>query len=353
MAIKFANLSSKERKLLEVSRVAVRNAKTVVDLTNTSWIDNLSSRSGWAMAPDSLKFLVRLIAQFKPLHILEFGSGVSTYVMARACTQLKKSSSITSIDHDPEFGKTTVERLLNKFKLHCRISFQLAPLVARDFGGKTLPIYHLQDKLFASTAPVDLVLIDGPPVMLGGREGVLYQTMGFARPGTVVILDDANRSEEKTIIGRWRDILRDAIEVKLFTRFTKGLAVIVIVKPVEKHNLFTRRINVSAKEIGKLISKSKSFILVGEEWWIRDQIASGRKVIPFTEKNCQYWGPPPNDNIAIEELERLRTAGASHIVFLWPSFWWLDYYVKLHHYLRSKFPCVLENDRLVIFDIRK
>jgi hypothetical protein len=273
--------------------------------------------------------------------------------MARACTKLQKSCSITSVDHDPDFGKATAEKLLKEFKLDCRISFQLAPLVTRDFGGKTLPSYHLQDKLFASIAPVDLVLIDGPPVMLGGREGVLYQTMEFARPGTVVILDDANRSEEITIIARWQDTLGNAIEVKLFPEFTKGLAVIVIVKPVEKHNLFTRRINLSAKEIGKLISKNKGFILVGGEWWIRDQIASGRRVIPFTEKNCQYWGPPPNDNIAIEELERLRTAGASHIVFLWPSFWWLDYYSDFHQYLNLQYDCILENDRLVIFDLRK
>jgi hypothetical protein len=65
----------------------------------------------------------------------------------------------------------------------------------------------------------------------------------------------------------------------------------------------------------------------------------------------QYGGPPPDDATAIRELERLRQSGASFIVFARPAFWWLDYHAALCH-LRSAFRCVLENDRLVVFDLR-
>jgi hypothetical protein len=75
-------------------------------------------------------------------------------------------------------------------------------------------------------------------------------------------------------------------------------------------------------------------------------------VVPFLERNGQFYGPPSDDATAISELERLRVAGASFIAFAWPAFWWLDYYSGLHQHLRSNFRCVLENDRVVLFDLR-
>jgi hypothetical protein len=56
--------------------------------------------------------------------------------------------------------------------------------------------------------------------------------------------------------------------------------------------------------------------------------------------------------MAIQELDRLRQCGASFIVLAWPAFWWFDYYSELHRHLRSEFLCVLENERLVVFDLR-
>ncbi len=37
----------------------------------------------------------------------------------------------------------------------------------------------------------------------------------------------------------------------------------------------------------------------------------------------------------------------------WPAFWWLEYYKELHQYLRSNFSCLLENENLVLFDLRE
>ena len=78
-----------------------------------------------------------------------------------------------------------------------------------------------------------------------------------------------------------------------------------------------------------------------------------RQVLPFLEREGQYWGPPPDDETAINELARLRQAGANFIVFAWPAFWWLAYYAGFHRHLRSTFRCVLDNNRLVVFDLRQ
>lgn len=47
----------------------------------------------------------------------------------------------------------------------------------------------------------------------------------------------------------------------------------------------------------------------------------------------------------------MRREGAKFIAFAWPAFWWLDHYEKFQEYLRSQFPCILENERLVIFEL--
>ncbi|HEX8249128.1 MAG TPA: hypothetical protein VF599_13205, partial [Pyrinomonadaceae bacterium] len=74
-----------------------------------------------------------------------------------------------------------------------------------------------------------------------------------------------------------------------------------------------------------------------------------RRSLPFLEKEGKYWGPPPDDETAIIEMERLRQSGAAFIVFAWNAFWWFDYYKEFDKHLRSKYRCVLENERLVVF----
>jgi len=109
-------------------------------------------------------------------------------------------------------------------------------------------------------------------------------------------------------------------------------------------------ISLTAQDITSVIPPESTIILVDQEQ-IRDYLPAQYHVIPFLEREGQYWGPPPDDATAIRELERLRRAGARSIVFAWPAFWWLDYYTGLRQYLGSHFRCLVENSRLVLFDL--
>lgn len=106
----------------------------------------------------------------------------------------------------------------------------------------------------------------------------------------------------------------------------------------------------ASADLAGLIGSDDEFILV-DDGSFEGGIGYGRRAIPFMEQDGHYWGSPPDDGTAIQELDRLRQAGARLIVFTWPSFWWLEYYSDLHTHLRSAFPCVLENGRLIVFDI--
>jgi glycosyltransferase involved in cell wall biosynthesis len=106
------------------------------------------------------------------------------------------------------------------------------------------------------------------------------------------------------------------------------------------------------EKLKALISPQESFILVDEDMLNGNEIIEGFRTIPFTEHNGQYWGQPADDDTAIREFNRLHQTGASAIVFLWHTFWWLDHYVGFSDYLRQKFSCVLQNDYLIAFDLR-
>lgn len=107
----------------------------------------------------------------------------------------------------------------------------------------------------------------------------------------------------------------------------------------------------STDELKKLIPESGKYILMDENQW-GGQPLTGRRCIPFMEKDGQYWGAPPDDETAIREIKRLRQSGANFVVVVQPAFWWLDYYAGLKQYLYSHFRCVLENDRLVVFNVQ-
>ena len=120
---------------------------------------------------------------------------------------------------------------------------------------------------------------------------------------------------------------------------------------VWKQKSWAHRLERAVQEMATVISPEDTFILVDQdEWGMTDRAIC--RPIPFLEENGLYWGNPADDEIAIRELERLRQAGARFMAFGWPSFWWFDHYSGLHHYLRSHFRCVLENERLVVFDLR-
>jgi len=118
------------------------------------------------------------------------------------------------------------------------------------------------------------------------------------------------------------------------------------------HREWLDRLHQATEEIATLVPPSESLILLdNDEWGLSDTVA-GRSRVPFFESTGGQWGLPPDDGTAIRELEQRREAGTAFMVFGWPSFWWLDLYPGLHRYLRSSHLCVLENDRLVAFDLR-
>jgi hypothetical protein len=111
------------------------------------------------------------------------------------------------------------------------------------------------------------------------------------------------------------------------------------------------RLRRAVGELTELVPPDGRFVLVDDDQWGMGSGFAGRRRIPFPELDGQYGGPPADDGTAIAELERLRAEDPRLLVVAWPAFWWLDYYAGFHRHLRSHFTPVLENERMVVFDL--
>jgi hypothetical protein len=126
----------------------------------------------------------------------------------------------------------------------------------------------------------------------------------------------------------------------------------VIRQEVFKFEQWLPKLQRTIEGIHKLFPQNISFILVDQEEIRSKIIDAGLNAIPFLERNGHYWGPPPDDETAIKELERSRSSGAQFIVFIWPTFWWLDHYSEFNQYINSKYRLIQNNNQLIVFDLR-
>lgn len=112
-----------------------------------------------------------------------------------------------------------------------------------------------------------------------------------------------------------------------------------------------RDIQYLSKKIQSLTPENSTLIIV-DEGNFDASIFPQRHPIPFLEQDGQYWGPPENDDAAIEAIEQMQENGASFVVVAWPAFWWLDFYREWSEHLNSRYRCIIQNKRIVLFDLR-
>jgi glycosyltransferase involved in cell wall biosynthesis len=105
------------------------------------------------------------------------------------------------------------------------------------------------------------------------------------------------------------------------------------------------------QDIRRVVPEGESLIFADESE-LAAVLDTDRRLLPFVERDGQYYGLPPDDETAIGELERMRQDGCTFMGFAWPAFWWLDYYTGLRTYLYTHFRCALHNSRLIAFDLR-
>jgi predicted O-methyltransferase YrrM len=188
--------------------------------------------SGYSLRGDSLEAVAGLIGDAGLCRVLEFGPGVSTLVLPRRFEG--QIETWLSIEENAEYAARLATALAGHpaygvVSLQClAISEEAGPVVARPdgtpFRAAGFEGLRAAFKSAFGARPPDLVLIDGPSgAARWGRFAALADLVDVLAPGTLVLLDDALRHREVSILQEWRS--RGLVEVDGIFCIGAGLAV--------------------------------------------------------------------------------------------------------------------------------
>jgi predicted O-methyltransferase YrrM len=178
--------------------------------------DALPNLGSWKADVGLLTLVADHILAHKPQVVVEFGSGASTLIIARAL-QMAGGGTLISFDQHPEFVAAT-RRWLADHGLEA--DMRAVPLVPAPGGFRGLWYDHepLPDA-------IDMMLIDGPPWTIHPfTRGAAATLFGRITPGGTIMLDDAARPGERVIARKWRRLWPD-FDFRLVRSGTKGTLV--------------------------------------------------------------------------------------------------------------------------------
>lgn len=170
-----------------------------------SWIEPvrpLPEIGGFAALPDFLRLVADVAAEERPGLVVEAGSGVSTVVIAY-CLRKLGGGRLVALEHDPIYAAATREALA-KHDLEDLAMVVDAPLRKVEVGGRSCLWYDTD--AISLEQPIDLLVVDGPPggVHPMARYPAVPLLYDRLRDGATIVLDDADRIDERRAIEDWQ-----------------------------------------------------------------------------------------------------------------------------------------------------
>lgn len=178
----------------------------------------------WPISPDLGVLLINLVEQNEYDAVIEYGSGTSTLILAKALDRVARregrdSSPLLSFDHLQEYAEKT-RKILKQAGLVNHVDVVTAPLSPwKDENGEQYSYYACDEALQALKSALPeietkiLVLVDGPPAATGkhARYPALPKVLGMFSGACTVhfLLDDYLRAEEREIAARWLGRLKE------------------------------------------------------------------------------------------------------------------------------------------------
>ncbi len=178
----------------------------------------------WPVSRPMGHWLARAVAGLQRRSVLEFGAGWSSLVLAQSLAA-SGGGRLTSVEHEPQYLREdvrarveqtpAVDAVLVVTELHRRLSTHGLHWCYRDVRRRIAP-----------RAPYDFLFIDAPPSRYG-RASSLHDAYPYLAPGAVIVLDDAARLEEQTILKRWLSTYPGLELVIMDPATARGIAVLV------------------------------------------------------------------------------------------------------------------------------
>ena len=162
----------------------------------------------WTLDVATIEFLSKQIQATHPRGILEFGSGVSTIILAEAMSGLYPTTPfpvVFSLEQDAMHVQQTITQL-ERHGLARFVKILHAPLGPQILQSISTNCYQLSPaelEQFLGPVKIDFVVIDGPAADFGERIGTLPLVQEFLEPGAAIYMDDGLRDSELAIAEWW------------------------------------------------------------------------------------------------------------------------------------------------------
>jgi predicted O-methyltransferase YrrM len=161
---------------------------------------------------------------------VELGSGVSTLIAAY-CLRDNGNGKIISLEHDPLYSGVTRDNLHRHGLQHIAevLDAPIGPVTVNDEVRRWYDVSALD----ALDSEVDLLIVDGPPrsVQHLARYPALPLLINRLAADAVVLVDDANRNDERETVLRWQSEFPDF--TVMCSRTGDGTALFERSQPVE------------------------------------------------------------------------------------------------------------------------
>ena len=162
----------------------------------------MPSSGDYALNPTDLLDLLHLVRLRKPRLVVELGSGTSSVWLGYALEQY--GGKLVSFDHDGDYARQT-RTMLAAHGLNAVAEVRDAPLRELTVDGNTYQWYDV-DQL-RDLIGINLLVVDGPPAATG--PDARYPALSVLGPrlaaSATVVLDDANRPDERDAVRRWTE----------------------------------------------------------------------------------------------------------------------------------------------------
>ena len=191
---------------------AFEQSEALVALYHQCGLDApLPATRKWAGSPDFLLAVANTIADRfgRETHgsgaIIEVSSGISTIVitsMLRKMGLAPGAVEVISLESDEHYSTVTTRHLedrgLGDYAKVVHAPLKPIPIAGQDF------VWYSPEAVEAVSS-VDLIVIDGPPMVTGpmARYPAVPVLADKISPGTILLLDDANRADEQEAVRRW------------------------------------------------------------------------------------------------------------------------------------------------------
>lgn len=185
-------------------QVAWTELRDFLALENTAPF--MPSLRGWAASPDVLRILVAAIDEHRPTLVVECGSGASSVWMGYALRRAG-GGRLVALEHDERYAELSRE-LVAAHGLSDVVEVRHAPLTDWTPPGQAdsaAPRPWYDEQAVADLHGIGLVFVDGPPEATA--EQARYPAVPVLLPrcafDAVLVLDDADRGDERAISDRW------------------------------------------------------------------------------------------------------------------------------------------------------